>query len=53
MEFYLYLETRVVGGVALKTLEDELARIISQTTKEEEEYQAEQKFQRQVRSWFS
>jgi hypothetical protein len=39
-----------VGEVALKALEDTLAHIISQTTKEEEEYQAEQNFQEQVRN---
>jgi hypothetical protein len=39
-----------VNEVALKTLEDTLAHVISQTTIVEEEYQAEQNFSKQVRS---
>jgi hypothetical protein len=39
-----------VNEVALKTLEDTLAHVISQTTKVKEEYQAEQNFSKQVRS---
>lgn len=45
-----HIHVKEVGEVALKTLEDTLAHIISQTTKEEEEYLAEQNFQKQVRS---
>uniref|UniRef100_A0A2C9U8A3 Uncharacterized protein n=1 Tax=Manihot esculenta TaxID=3983 RepID=A0A2C9U8A3_MANES len=33
-----------------RTLEDELALVVSQTTKEEQEYLAAQSFQKQVRS---
>lgn len=39
-----------VTEVDPKTSEDTLAHIISQTTKEEEEFQAELNFQKQVRS---
>lgn len=42
-----------VPEVDLKTLEQTLAHIVCQTTKEEEEYQAEQNLQKQVRSWSS
>lgn len=43
---------KVVTEVELRALEDILAHVASQTTKEEQEYIAEENIQNQVRSWF-